>query len=198
MFSGIVESQAKILGFSPSGSVYRLVIQRPQGFDDIQTGDSICINGVCLTVETFSSSELTFAVGPETLKITGWNSSNPLSGSVNCERSLRFGDRMHGHLVTGHVDSVARIARIESQSDTLIFEIEVPEQIAPLVWKKGSLALNGVSLTINDVESNRASFCLIPETLKRTNLANIAVGGLLNVEADNLARGLLRQKEFEA
>ncbi|MEQ1877935.1 MAG: riboflavin synthase, partial [Bdellovibrionia bacterium] len=147
----------------------------------------------------FNEKEITFAVGPETLKVTGWlGPANLLTGTVNCERSLRFGDRIHGHLVTGHVDSVARVLKVDRFDQSLIFEIEVPENIAPLVWKKGSLALNGVSLTINEVAGSCASFCLIPETLKRTNLANLKTGNFLNLEADNYARGMLRQKEFEA
>ncbi len=197
MFSGIVEAQAKIEGFYPNGSVRQLVIERPQSFDDINPGDSICINGVCLTVESFTSKTITFAVGPETLKVTGWEASNPLESPVNCERSLRFGDRLHGHLVTGHVDDVARVTALWPLEATLTFEIEIPSSVAPLLWKKGSLAINGVSLTINEVLKNRAQFCLIPETLKRTNLANIQVGTVLNIEADNMSRGLLRLKEVE-
>lgn len=198
MFSGIIEAKSEILEFSLRGSVYELKLLRPPQFDDLKRGDSVAINGVCLTVETLTPEYVTFAVGPETLKITGWSSCNPLTGPVNCERSLRFGDRVHGHLVTGHVDALARVAKTERLDSSLIFEIEIPGPLAPLVWRKGSATLNGVSLTVNEVQGNRASFCLIPETLRLTNLSEIEEGSWLNIEADNLARGLLRLKETES
>jgi riboflavin synthase len=197
MFSGIIETEVEVLKFQDEGSIFRLWIRRPDSFDDLHVGDSICVDGVCLTVESFTESELLFAVGPETLKITDWPARLKPGCPVNVERSLRWGDRVHGHLVTGHVDAVGEISSVERRGDSLLLQVMVPPPVRNLVWKKGSLAVNGVSLTVNSVESDQASFCLIPETLRRTNLGELKKGQVVNLEADWMARFLARQRQLE-
>ena len=197
MFSGIVESQARVLHFnSRDESVYRLIIQRPKEIGELRLGESIALNGVCLTLSDQTKSELAFDVGPETLRVTGWG-PDLVGCSLNLEKSLQWGDRVHGHLVTGHVDVTASVLRIREGTLWRELTIDLPHNLSPLVWKKGSISVNGVSLTVNQVDSESFTVCLIPETLKRTNLGLVQPGDLVLLEADNMARGLQRLREVE-
>ena len=191
MFSGIVETQGRVLCIRREGELLRLEVEKPADFDDIRIGDSICSSGVCLTVEKFDNQQMTFALGAETLKVTGWNENSLKASSLNLERSLRFGDRIHGHLVTGHVDGVGRVVNIQDLGGSVQVDVKCPEVLLPYFWKKGSWAINGVSLTINDVSDRVVSVCLIPETLKRTNLSQLKTGDPVNLEVDATARGLI-------
>ena len=120
------------------------------------------------------------------MNVTGWN---PKAGDVvNLERSLRFGDRVHGHFVNGHVDDVGVVTAIEDRVETRDLWIETTPEFAPFLWKKGSVGVHGVSLTINLVDESRFQVGLIPETLKRTNLARLRVGDRVHLEADAMAR----------
>lgn len=191
MFSGIVETQTQVLDAQKEGGLVRILLARPPEFDDLRIGDSVCVNGVCLTVEKFDDSTMSFALGDETLKITGWNQDNLSKAFVNVERSLRLGDRIHGHIVSGHVDAVGEVVSVSDAGGSRILEIRMPAELKPLVWKKGSWAVNGVSLTVNDVYGDVVSVCLIPETLARTNLGSLQPGMRVNLEADMMARGLI-------
>lgn len=162
---------------------------RPEAFDDLKPGDSIAINGVCLTLESHDDQNLTFALAPETLKVTGWQPKP--QDVVNLERSLKFGDRVHGHIVAGHVDAIGKVIGIQKDTDeTYALTIDAPKDFLPFVWRKGSVAVHGVSLTINDVIGNKFKVGLIPETLKRTNLKNLKIGDTVHLEADAMARAL--------
>ncbi len=196
MFSGIVENQVQIRAFRPRHEVFELVVDRPAGFDDIALGDSIATNGVCLTVESLDSQQIQFALAPETLKITGWNTSLKPGQFVNLERSLRFGDRIHGHLVQGHVDTLGDVLTFEKSAESAWLTVRLPTTFLKFVWKKGSITLNGVSLTINEVMGDTITVCLIPETLKRTNLNDLVAGDKLTIEADSLARYYDRMREL--
>ena len=135
---------------------------------------------------------MTFALGAETLKITGWTEAQLQQASLNLERSLRMGDRIHGHMVAGHVDGVGTVHHIEDLGGSTQIDIRVSPELAKFFWKKGSWAVNGVSLTINDVSRDGlVSSCLIPETLNRTNLNAVKVGDRVNLEVDTMARGLI-------
>jgi riboflavin synthase len=198
MFSGIVEAVADILRAEEAPGVLRIRVARPASFDDIKLGDSIAVDGVCLTVEKFDPQTLTFALAPETLKVLNWKTSkaSELAGrKLNLERSLRFGDRIHGHLVTGHVDSLAVVTKAQTEGESFFLDVEIADSVLPYVWKKGSLTLNGVSLTVNELQKKSVSVCLIPETLKRTNLGALKVGDFVNVEPDYMARAVLRGVE---
>lgn len=195
MFSGIIEAKAQVVEFSPSGDNFCLRIERPVSFDDISLGDSIATDGVCLTVEKLSPQEIQFSVGPETLKVTGWHSRLAQGRTVNLERSLRLGDRIHGHLVTGHVSCVGKILKIQKLEGALILKAALPKEVLRFVWSKGSLTLNGVSLTVNGLDGESAEFCLIPETLERTNLSMLKEGDTVNVEPDFFARSLAHFSE---
>jgi len=202
MFSGIVEAQGRIFHLEAQAHLIRISVERPHAFDDLKVGDSIANDGVCLTLESFEQSHMQFALGPETLQITGWRPENLKNRSVNLERSLRFGDRIHGHLVTGHVDGLGVVELVEplGESQRLRIRPERPEIFRGFVWKKGSWAVNGVSLTINEVQSSVVEHVLIPETLKRTNLAALKTGDRVNLEIDMMARALvhsLRESSHE-
>lgn len=201
MFSGIVETNATILAAKTVGPLLQIQVERPKTFDDLRIGDSVCTDGVCLTVEAFDEDRIQFALGPETLQVTGWSSASVLGKSVNLERSLRLNDRIHGHLVTGHVDVTGTIADLKRDGETQLMTIEFPAALLPFIWFKGSITINGVSLTVNRVESRQFSVGLIPETLRRTNLGLLKIGDKVNLEADNMARGLVhwaRVKEEES
>jgi len=199
MFSGIVESVQPILSVQKgTGPILRAKIQKPNDFNDLKIGDSISIDGVCLTLEAFDAETLTFALAAETLKVLRWPFENPESlvgRPVNLERSLRFGDRIHGHLVTGHVDSLGVVKRSQCEGENLFLDVQVEKSILPFLWKKGSITLNGVSLTVNELADDVVSVCLIPETLKRTNLASVAVGSYVTVEPDYMAKAMLKSLE---
>lgn len=197
MFSGIVETTSTIMAAEEAGSVTRIQVERPKGFTDLRTGDSISTDGVCLTVEEFDLEKMTFALGPETLKITGWDTSGVVNRVVNLERSLRLEDRIHGHLVTGHVDTTGILTEIIRSGDTQFMRIEFAREFAPYIWAKGSIAINGVSLTINQASERNFTVGLIPETLKRTNLGGVKVGDKVNLEIDNMARGLVNWARLE-
>ncbi len=199
MFSGIVEGQTQIARIEEKEQALKLVLARPFTFDDVAEGDSIAVNGTCLTVETVNADVLEFTIGPETLRITTWGTSPAEAAqSVNVERSLRVGDRIHGHIVMGHADGIGKVEEATRAGDSLIVQISVPKFLMPYVWSKGSLAVNGVSLTINQVRDESVELCLVPETLRRTNLAKLKAGDLVNVEVDCMARALVHSRQFSA
>ncbi len=191
MFSGIVEAQSEIVSTSSQPGILRITVQKPVDFNDIKSGDSIAVNGICLTVEKYDQSKIEFALAAETLRVTGWSESSLKTSKVNLERSLRMGDRVHGHFVSGHVDAMGKVEARREVGGSLELDIVFPENLKPYIWKKGSWALNGVSLTVNEVRANSASVCLIPETLERTNLSNLKSGDSVTIEVDPLARGLI-------
>ena len=198
MFSGIVESVQPITSVQKAeaasngaASLIRIQVKKPTEFDDLKNGDSVAIDGICLTVEKFDHENIGFALAAETLKILGQNQENLSGKMVNLERSLRFGDRIHGHLVTGHVDSLGLVTRSEAVGENWFLDVEISKNLMPYVWHKGSITLNGVALTVNEVKDQTLSVCLIPETLKRTNLALINAGSYINEEPDYMAKAIL-------
>jgi riboflavin synthase len=191
VFSGIVETTARVIECRSRDGVLEISVERPAALGDLGIGDSIAIDGVCLTIERFDEARMQFALGAETLRVTGWTDEALRARPRNLERSLRFGDRVHGHLVLGHVDAISQIAAVETLGEGLRLVITTPEALRPFVWSKGSIAVNGVSLTINAVTPDTFAVGLIPETLKRTNLGHLKTGDTVTLEIDNFARGLV-------
>ena len=196
MFSGIIEASVAVKNTELSDQLIRMTLEKPSFFNDLSVGDSIACNGVCLTVERFDEQEMVFALAAETLQITGWRADQLATMQWNVERSLAFGSRMHGHLVTGHVDQQARVSAANYEGDSLVVELEIAKK-SPYLWRKGSVTINGVSLTLNEVElkdsgEQRFSVCLIPETLERTNLKSLQVGDSVNIEFDYMAKGIFQ------
>lgn len=190
MFSGIVETTAAIQRVETVAvnSLVRIILERPLTFDDLKLGDSVAVNGVCLTVERLAPNEIQFAVAKETLSIVP---PYRQGARVNLERSMRVGDRNHGHAVSGHVDYAAKVVSADHKDGVMILRVELPRELWSMVWKKGSLAVNGVSLTVNDVRDGVVEHCLIPETLSRTNLKDLQSGDLVNIEVDTMARAIV-------
>jgi riboflavin synthase len=199
MFSGIVEAVMPLVKAEKSEHLIRIWVSCPSDFNDLKIGDSIAVNGVCLTVEAFDNSTIQFALGFETLKILQKAEiSDWLNEKVNLERSLRFGDRIHGHLVSGHVEGVGQILSLNSLGECLTIQFKIPANVVKYCFKKGSISLNGVSLTLNEVTVHPANevyaiaeVCLIPETLKKTNLGLLKVGDMINLEPDYYVKTLL-------
>ena len=202
MFSGIIETTSVVTRCEAGDDVLRIAIKKPEMFNDLNRGDSVSVDGVCLTLEEQASQEMTFCIGPETQRVTGWSVGSVMGREVNLERSLRFNERIHGHLVTGHVDAATQLVGREVEGETLRLTIVIPQALQPFIWPKGSVAVNGVSLTVNACANGNFSVGLIPETLARTNLKALKVGDRLNIEVDNMARGLINfarlQKEMDA
>lgn len=194
MFSGIVEACSPVIHVSDQGSALQLRLGRPVDFSDIKPGDSIACNGVCLTVENFDDHSMDFTLGLETLAVTGWTTEFLKMQKFNLERSLRLGDRLHGHMVTGHVETMAQVVRIDTGS-SWVLEFQVKNLDRKLIWKKGSVTLNGVSLTVNQLEGSQLQVCLIPETLERTNLSQLKVGDVVTVEYDVFAKSVVNYQE---
>lgn len=196
MFSGIVEAKVNLLEYTPdlpnTPTTIQIIVEKPSSFSDLSIGDSIALNGVCLTLEVITETSLQFSLGMETIKICGFSEKQLRERPINLERSLRFNDRIHGHIVTGHVDGMGVVRTLVDHGGCRIFQIGVPDQLLSFIWKKGSICLNGVSLTVNEVHGDIIEVCLIPETLRRTNLADIAVGSQVTLEVDQMARGISR------
>jgi riboflavin synthase len=209
MFSGIIEAKEPIVKIEDLNQAIRIWVRRPDFFNDLKVGDSIAVDGVCLTLEAnfntphldvSQSEHLQFTVGHETLLVLKrTNTADWQNRTVNLERSLRFGDRVHGHLVTGHVEDIGQIVESQSLGENWILNVQIPPTVRPYCWYKGSLTVNGTSLTINQIKENTIEHCLIPETQKRTNLANLKVGDSVCLEPDSMAKAVFEMlKQFNA
>lgn len=198
MFTGIVEAQSEIIEAQPGLKSIHISIQRPKSFNDLKIGDSIAVNGICLTLEDYNQNSMKFTIAAETLNVTGWTVEkiNKL-GALNLERSMLASDRIHGHFVLGHVDGMAKVKGKCTDGEALLYTVQLPEEFEPFIWKKGSLSLNGVSLTINSFKGNSVEVCLIPETLKRTNLTKLNIGDYITFEVDSLARSFVHLWKME-
>ena len=149
----------------------------------------MAVDGVCLTAESLSQGRMTFALGPETLKITGWNKETFQRGKrFNLEKSLTLNQALGGHFVTGHTDGRARVSEYQKEGESVFLTLELAKGFESFFQKKGYIALNGVSLTVNEAEGDHLKLCLVPKTLQKTNLSDLKVGDLANFEVDYFAR----------
>lgn len=186
MFTGIIEAVGQVRGVVPAAGGVRATIDAGTlALDDVKTGDSIAVDGVCLTLVARQGRLLEFDVSNETLAATTGVTAD---AAVNLEKALRLSDRLGGHLVSGHVDGVATVVAFDEIGDNRRLAVEVPRDIARYIARKGSVALNGVSLTVNTVTGTRFEVNLIPHTLNATTLNGLAAGAKLNIEVDLLAR----------
>ena len=192
MFTGLVEAVGELTHRQVMGPGERLSVCC--GFSGIEMGESIAVTGVCLTVDGLRPGFFDATVSSETLAKTALGGLRA-GASLNLERALRVGDRLGGHLVSGHVDGVAKIIELRSSGDALELTIEAPRALLAFIAVKGSVCLDGVSLTVNAVSDERFSVMLIPHTQSVTNLGGLQVGGLLNIEVDLLARYAARHAE---
>ncbi len=187
MFSGIVEELGQVREISKRGSITLLTIKADKVLDGTKTGDSIAVNGACLTVVNKHSSALSFEVIAETLKITNLGSLK-VSDRVNLERSLKVGDRLSGHFVTGHIECLGTIRKKYYLSNNLCLEIAIPIEFMKYVFPKGSIAVDGISLTIVNKKSNTFSIYIIPHTAKNATLGFKVPSDKVNIEFDILAK----------
>ncbi len=194
MFTGLVETQATIDDLVAEGAGRRLIIQRPPPFDDCQIGDSIAVNGCCLTIVEMSDRHLSFQAGEETLSRTNLGRLT-VGSKVNLERAMRLSDRVGGHLVTGHVDAVGTVSRRVDDSDWSKFYFNAPAWLMRQMVSKGSITVDGTSLTLVDVTDSEFSVALIPHTLQVTTLGTLRPGSEVNLETDLLAKYVQRQLE---
>ena len=186
MFTGIIQAVGKIGAVSPTAGGVRIGLDSGGlALDGVKIGDSIAVNGACLTVVGLAAPRLAFDVSRETLAcVAGFTAG----ARVNLEKALRVGDGLDGHIVSGHVDGVGTVTRFDAAGDNRTLAVEVPRELAKYVARKGSVAVDGVSLTVNAVDRCVFEVNLIPHTLAATNFSALAVGMKLNIEVDMLAR----------
>jgi riboflavin synthase len=194
MFTGIIQSVGKIDSVQAIGSDLRLRIACANlSLQDVKSGDSIAVNGACLTATTVSEQHFDALVSQASLAVTvGLNQPQ----AVNLEKALRLSDRLGGHLVSGHVDGVGSVLNFEQLGECWKLDIRAPHALSKYIAPKGSIAVNGVSLTINSIEQDVFSMNLIPHTLENTTLQFLAVGSLVNLEVDQIARYVDRMAQW--
>lgn len=186
MFTGLVEAIGTLVAVRGTSPV-RLVIQSELPTAEVRLGDSVALNGCCLTVVAKGSDTLEFEAATETLKVTTLGDFRA-GRRVHMERALRVGDRLDGHLVAGHVDATGTLKSREQRGSALYLGVQVPEAVSRLTVDRGSITLDGVSLTVTEVKNRVISVGLIPHTLAATALGDLPLGASLNLEADMIAR----------
>lgn len=187
MFTGLVEETGRLRSVRRAGRSLHLTVEAKKVLEDVQIGDSIAVNGVCLTVVSFTADSFTADAMPETYQRTNLQDLQP-GDPVNLERTMALGDRFGGHIVQGHVDGVGTILRVEPEEIAVWFTVSAPPEILRYVVPKGSIAIDGISLTVVDVESDRFRVSLIPHTVKVTAMNRRQVGDRVNLEVDVLAK----------
>ncbi|MEQ8173632.1 MAG: riboflavin synthase [Syntrophomonadaceae bacterium] len=187
IFTGIVEEIGKVIKLEPGSQSYRIGVEAARVLSDVKLGDSIAVNGVCLTVVEFNSRSFAADVMPETVSKTTIGSLKP-GDPINLERALRLADRLGGHLVQGHVDAVGRIVQKERLDIAIILRIGAPAVLLKYAVPKGSIAIDGVSLTVVDVFEDSFTVSLIPHTAHQTVLGSKNPGDSVNLESDIIGR----------
>ncbi len=190
MFTGIIEGQGLVKKFdnkTKNRSAAKMKVDLGNLAKGLHIGDSVAINGVCLTATHISKNQAEFEMISETLKKTNLGTIKP-GEKVNIERSLKVGERMEGHFVLGHVDGTGKIVKIKKLSKEIKIWIELPKDLIRFVVKKGSITIDGISLTLADVIKNKISVCIIPHTMKITNLGSKKIGDKVNIETDILSK----------
>ena len=186
MFTGIIEAVGRIQQVEQRDGGVRLTIESDRlDFSDVAIGDSIAANGVCLTVIALAGNAYTVDVSQESLNCTAGLAA---PGEVNLEKAMRLSDRLGGHLVSGHVDGVGEVVKFEPVGDSHLLQIRPPQALSRYIAPKGSITVNGVSLTVNEVRDGVFSINLIPHTVEVTTLKHLKPGSRVNLEVDLLAR----------
>jgi riboflavin synthase len=195
MFTGIIQTVGQIERAAAMGDDIKLSISCAKlNLQDVSIGDSIAVNGVCLTAISLNDTHFEAHVSKETLSVTV---SLDKPNAVNLEKALRLSDRLGGHLVSGHVDGVGEVVHFEQLGDCWRLDIRAPHAISKYIAVKGSICVNGVSLTVNSVAGDVFSMNLIPHTLENTTLKFLNVGSFVNLEVDQIARYVERMAEWQ-
>lgn len=187
MFSGIIEGKATVTAWEQGIDLSRLTVESPVEVSDVRLGDSIALSGVCLTVVDKKDKKLAFELAPETIRKSKFQFLK-IGDKINFERSLKLGDRIHGHIVSGHVDAVGSVISVNNDGETICLKISFPNSLKGLFAQKGSVAIDGVSLTVGEVSNNDFSVYIIPHTLEVTTLGSLVPNNSVNLEVDMLAR----------
>ena len=194
MFTGIIVGTGKVTKIdqkTKNRSAIQMTVNLGKYAKGLKIGQSVAINGVCLSATKISNNNCVFEMIDETTKKT--DLGNVKAGStVNVERSLKVGDRLEGHFVLGHIDGVATITKIEKKPKEVKIWFKIPKKLTKYIVKKGSIALDGISLTLVDVKKDVASVCLIPHTINVTNFKSKKIGDKLNIETDVLGKYILK------
>ncbi len=186
MFTGIIEEIGVIKEFSKSNDAL-IIVACEKILEDVKLGDSIAINGVCQTVVKFDNKSFTVQASSETLAVTSF-SSLKTGDAVNLERALTLSTRLGGHIVSGHVDGLAKVKNIQKLSEFYNLKFEIGKDLAKYIVKKGSVTINGISLTVANIGLNEFEVAIIPHTFENTNLKNLKIGDFVNIEVDILAK----------
>lgn len=195
MFTGIIKATSKVLGQKRDGENLVLTFELPKGWEDVELGESIATDGVCLTVASMRDGEYDCVLMPETLAKSSFGTN--VSTEVNLERSLSVEDRFSGHFVQGHVDGMGRVVKV-GQADGYRVDISFDKADEALVLYKGSVTVNGVALTVTQVDDDVFSVALIPHTLEHTTLSELKAGDTVNLEFDIIGKyvaNILKQRE---
>lgn len=187
MFTGIIQATGKTTSVIHSGEAAKLVIDAPGFWNDTIVGDSIAIDGVCLTIKNIDGSLAAFDVSKETILRSVAGQYAP-GTRVNLEKALILSDRLGGHIVQGHVDGLGRFIKTKSSGENVEIEFEIPESIERYVVEKGSIAINGISLTVARIENRTITVAVIPHTLAVTNLSDLLPGSVCNMECDIISK----------
>ena len=187
MFSGIIESLGTLREFVHGQESAVAVVETDTNFPGLEDGESIAVNGVCLTVVEFSGSAFRMDLGTETLDKTSFKNSKA-GDRVNLERSLTPSSKISGHFVSGHVDQVGKVLKIEEKSGEVLLQFSHPASLRPYIMEKGSIALDGISLTVFNCKDDKFNVSIIPFTWSHTNLSTRKIGDLINIECDMIAK----------
>ena len=187
MFTGIIEGKGKVLRIERRGEARRLTIEFPSHLTEVQLGDSISINGACLTIVEKGNQTSRLDLSEETIKKSVLSELKE-GDTVNLERALRLNDRLGGHFVTGHIDGIGVITEKKKERDFVNLRVRVPENVSKYVVPKGSIAIDGISLTVNECRGKEILLTIIPYTLEKTTLMDKRAGDHVNLEADILGK----------
>ena len=187
MFTGLIEETGEIANIKMASEALYLTVNANKVLDNLKIGDSIAVNGACQTVIEINNSSFTVFASRETLNVTNFLSYK--AGTiVNLERTLRIGDRLDGHIVSGHIDTTAVVKNIKSIGDAYEFSFEIDSKYKNQIVKKGSITINGISLTVANTDNNTFSIAIIPITFEATNLKFLKIGDTVNIETDILGK----------
>jgi riboflavin synthase len=187
MFTGLIEGTGRVKKIEPRGKDMRLSIEAGFELDGLQEGDSVSVHGICLTVVSWQGNSFTVDVSQESLSRTTLARLRP-GDAVNLERALKLGDRLGGHLVNGHVDGKARVISRKKRGDSIVFAFEVAPELARYFIEKGSVAVDGVSLTVNSCDEKSFEVNLVPYSARLTTIGNLKVGDEVNIEVDVIGK----------
>jgi riboflavin synthase len=191
MFTGIIKELGAVRGISGLGNIYKLSIEVKDVAGALKTGDSVAVNGVCLTLTAKNKNMLSFDVMAETMRRTNLGRLGP-GDAVNIEDALKAGDSIGGHFVTGHIDCAGRIKDVKKSSGEVSIEVSFPAEYSALVVEKGSITLDGISLTVGDALQNSVTVYVIPHTLSVTTLGRKRSGDEVNIEFDLIGKYVTR------